>query len=129
MADSGHETCNVTEELKKQREALENNKSDIKKIYNQNKIINLAIKHSFKNKIRHFVKNISIYVKHDPAKEGANNVRQLIDLEHELGKVEGAIDQINSTIMLIKNNDKKANKEGRILNPRWHSEEGSPGQY
>ena len=51
MADSGHKTYNVTEELEKQREALKNKKSEIqKKIYDQNKIINLGIKHSFKNK-------------------------------------------------------------------------------
>ena len=106
MADSGHKTYNVNKELKKQREALKNKKLEIqKKIYNQNKIINLGIKHSFKNKNRYFVENIPIYAKDDPAKEGANNVEQLIDLVHKLGKVEGAINQINSTIMLIKNND------------------------
>ena len=78
MAAPGHKTYKVIKELKKQREALENKKSAIQeKIYNQNKIINLGIKHSFKNKIKNFVKNITIYAKDDPAKEGANAVEQL----------------------------------------------------
>ena len=85
------------------------------KIYAKNNEINLGIKQAFKDKHMCFVEKIKIYAEDDPAKAGANNFEQLVDLVHKLGKVEGALEQINNTKKLIVNKNLKADQEGKIL--------------